>query len=77
MARECAICGRGSKAGGRIKQRGRAKYLGGVGRKTTGTSKRQFKPNLQRVKALVDGTPRRIYVCTRCIKNGKVVKAVK
>jgi len=77
MARECAICGKSTRSGGSIKQRGRAKHLGGVGRKTTGTSKRQFKPNLQRVRALVDGTVKRIYVCTRCIKSGKVVKAVK
>ncbi|MFO7957935.1 MAG: 50S ribosomal protein L28 [Candidatus Brocadiia bacterium] len=77
MARECAICGRGSKSGGSVKQRGRAKYLGGVGRRTTGRSKRQFKPNLQRVKALIDGTPKKIYACTKCIKSGKVIKAVK
>ncbi len=76
MARECEICGRGTTSGRSKKQRGRAKYLGGVGRKTTGVSKRKFKPNLQRVRALVDGSPKRITVCTRCIKNGKVIKAV-
>jgi len=37
---------------------------------------RKFKPNLQRVKALLpDGTVKRIYVCTKCLKAGKVVKA--
>ena len=39
-------------------------------------TKRRFNPNLQKVRALVDGAPRRVYVCTRCLKAGKVVKAV-
>jgi large subunit ribosomal protein L28 len=38
-------------------------------------TKRRFDPNLQRVRILVDGAPRRMYVCTRCLKNGKVTKA--
>ena len=38
-------------------------------------TKRRFDPNLQRVRILVDGTPRRMYVCTRCLKGGKVTKA--
>ena len=38
-------------------------------------TKRQFKPNIQRVKALVGSTPKRMYVCTGCIKSGKIVKA--
>ncbi|MGH2905383.1 MAG: 50S ribosomal protein L28 [Solirubrobacterales bacterium] len=39
-------------------------------------TKRRFDPNLQKIRVLVNGTPRREYVCTRCIKAGKVVKAV-
>ena len=39
-------------------------------------TKRTQKPNLRRVRALVDGRPRRILVCTRCLRTGKVVKAV-
>ena len=39
-------------------------------------SKRRFNPNLQKVRILVDGAPRREYVCTRCLKAGKVLKAV-
>ena len=38
-------------------------------------TKRRFDPNLQRVRVLVDGAPRRAYVCTRCLKGGKVQKA--
>jgi large subunit ribosomal protein L28 len=39
-------------------------------------TKRRFDPNLQKVKILVDGAPRRVYVCTRCLKAGKVTKAI-
>jgi large subunit ribosomal protein L28 len=38
-------------------------------------TKRRWNPNVQRVKALVGGTPTRMYVCTGCIKSGKIVKA--
>jgi large subunit ribosomal protein L28 len=38
-------------------------------------TKRRFNPNLQRVRIVVDGTPKRAYVCTRCLKSGKVTKA--
>jgi large subunit ribosomal protein L28 len=38
-------------------------------------TKRRFEPNLQTVRIMVDGAPRRAYVCTRCLKAGKVVKA--
>jgi large subunit ribosomal protein L28 len=38
-------------------------------------TKRRFDPNLQRVRIVVDGTPTRAYVCTRCLKSGKVTKA--
>jgi large subunit ribosomal protein L28 len=39
-------------------------------------TKRRFDPNLQKVRALIAGAPKRVYVCTRCLKAGKVVKAV-
>jgi len=38
-------------------------------------TKRRWNPNIQRVRALVKGSPRRVNVCTSCIKAGKVVKA--
>jgi large subunit ribosomal protein L28 len=37
---------------------------------------RPFKPNVKRVKALVDGAPKHVYVCTRCLRSGKVQRAV-
>jgi large subunit ribosomal protein L28 len=39
-------------------------------------TKRRFEPNLQRVRILLGGSPKRAYVCTRCLKAGKVEKAV-
>jgi large subunit ribosomal protein L28 len=38
-------------------------------------TKRRFNANLQKVRVLVGSTPRRVYVCTRCLKAGKVTKA--
>jgi large subunit ribosomal protein L28 len=58
-------------------RRGKAKYLGGVGIKTTSVTKRTFKPNLQRVKAVVDGRPARILASTRAIRSGLVVKPLR
>ena len=36
---------------------------------------RRFNPNIQRVRALVDGAPRRVHVCTSCLRAGKITKA--
>lgn len=74
MARVCTICGKGPSAGRSIKRRGLAKKKGGVGRKITGISKRSFRPNLQKVKAVINGAARRIYACSKCLKAGKVQK---
>ena len=75
MARECIVCHKTSMAGRQYKRRGAAKLGGGAGRKITGKSARRFKPNLQRIKILFDGTVQRVLVCTRCIKAGKITKA--
>lgn len=74
MARVCYFTGRRTKAGRSIARRGKAKYLGGVGRKTTGITKRKFKPNIQKVRAVVDGRVCRIKVSAKAIKMGLVVK---
>ena len=39
-------------------------------------TKRRFNPNLQKVRIMDDSAPRRVYVCTRCLKAGKVTKAL-
>lgn len=77
MARECYFTGKKTKAGRSIARRGKAKYLGGVGRKVTGVTKRKFKPNIQRVRAVVDGEVRRIKVSAKAMRMGLVVKPPK
>ena len=75
MSKVCEICGKGPKAGRSISQRGMAKAKGGVGKKTTGITKRTFHPNLQNVKIHVNGSNKTKKVCTACIRSGKIVKA--
>jgi large subunit ribosomal protein L28 len=74
MARVCEICSKRTRTGMSIARRGLAKRDGGVGLKTTGHNKRKFLPNLQRIRAIVDGKAKRLTVCTRCIKSGRVIK---
>jgi len=77
MARVCYFTGKKTRAGRSIARKGKAKYLGGVGRKTTGITKRKFKPNIQRVRAIIDGKVCRIKVSAKAIRMGLVVKPVK
>lgn len=77
MSRVCYFTGKRTKSGRSIARRGKAKYLGGVGRKVTGISKRKFKPNVQRVRALVDGKVVRIRASAKAIRMGLVVKPPK
>ena len=78
MPAKCEICGKTSIVGPSITRRGKAKYLGGVGRKITGISKRRFHANLQRVRVeLPDGTRMRMRVCAQCLRAGRVLKRTK
>ncbi len=77
MSRVCYFTGRRTVAGRSIARRGKAKHLGGVGRKVTGISKRKFKPNIQKVRAVVDGRVCRIRVSAKAIRMGLVQKPVK
>lgn len=74
MARVCQFCGKRTEVGRTITKRGLAKSKGGVGEKITGSSKRKFKPNIQSVRAVIDGETRRVKVCAACLRSGKVVK---
>ena len=70
MAKHCEICGKAPVMGNQVTIRGKAKYLGGVGTKVTGISRRQFKPNLQRVRVTTaKGTNTTMRVCTQCIRT--------
>lgn len=76
MSQRCEVCGKSPSVGNRLEQRGKPKYLGGNGRKTTGISKRKFKPNLQKIR-VQDGENRvSKKVCTQCIRSGRIQKAV-
>ncbi len=63
MARLCEICGK-TVASGNLVSHSNIK------------TKRRWSPNVQRVKAIIDGRPKRITVCTQCLRSGKVQRAV-
>jgi large subunit ribosomal protein L28 len=63
MANRCDVCGKGPASGNNVSH-------------ANNRTKRTFKPNLHKMRAIVDGTVRRIKVCSRCLKAGKVQRAV-
>jgi large subunit ribosomal protein L28 len=63
MAKVCKICGKGSLYGNNVSH-------------ANNKTKRRWEPNLQRIKIILDGSVKSVYVCTRCIKSGKIQKAV-
>jgi large subunit ribosomal protein L28 len=62
MAKRCEICGKGPVVGRQVSH-------------AHNVSSRRFRPNLQTVRAIVNGGVRRIRVCTRCLRSQKVTKA--
>ena len=76
MPHVCHYTGRKTRIGRQCTYRGKAKYLGGVGIKITGRSARKFKPNLQKVRVIIDGRPVRVWASTKAIKSGLVTKRV-
>jgi len=77
MSRKCAICGKKAITGNSVTRRGLAKKKGGVGKKTTGITKRRFKPNLQKKRVIIDGKVKKVLVCAKCIKSGKLILPAK
>jgi large subunit ribosomal protein L28 len=77
MSRECAFLGKKTTFGRSIARRGKAKYLGGVGKKITGITKRKFKANVQKVRAVIDGKVCRVRVSTKAMRMGLIVKPMK
>jgi large subunit ribosomal protein L28 len=61
MAQRCEICGKGPMSGHRVSH-------------AHNVTHRRFNPNLQRLRAVVNGVQRRVRVCTRCLRSGKVAK---
>lgn len=77
MGRQCEVSGKKTSFGNHVSVRGKAKYLGGVGTKCTGVSRRMFKPNLQRIHVwLPDGTTRYVRVATSVIRSGMLTLEV-
>lgn len=64
MAYTCDFCGKSAQLGNNVSH-------------ANNRTRRKFRPNLQRVRAIVDGTTKRVRVCTDCIKGGRVQKAIK
>jgi large subunit ribosomal protein L28 len=72
MGMQCDVCGKKPMLGNQYAKRGKAKYLGGVGQKVTGISRRTFRPNLQRMQIEKNGTVHTARVCVQCIRSGRV-----
>lgn len=62
MARVCDVCGKGKVSGNQVSHSNRH-------------NKRTWSANLRNVRAIVDGTAKRVKVCTRCLRSGKVTRA--
>jgi large subunit ribosomal protein L28 len=77
MAGFCELTGKGPIKGRHIWRSGKAKKKGGIGTHVTATTKRRFLPNLQRVKAILNGEVRYMRVSAKAIKKGLVMKAPK
>ena len=60
---KCEVCGKGVSFGIKVSHSHRR-------------SNKAFKPNVKRVKAVVNGTPKRVNVCSRCLRSGKVERAI-
>ncbi len=76
MPRVCHFSGKKTSFGNKVTHRGKAKYLGGVGTKITGITRRKFRANIQKVRAVLNGRIVRIKVSAKAIRNGMIVKPV-
>jgi large subunit ribosomal protein L28 len=77
MAKICELTGVGPRKGSIIWRSGKSKKSGGIGTHVTAITKRKFMPNLQRVKAVIDGEVRYVRVTAKALKKGLVTKAPK
>ncbi len=63
MARKCDLCGKGTVTGNKVSH-------------AKNRVRRTWKPNLHKVRAMVDGSKTTVKICTRCLRSGKVVKVL-
>ena len=64
MAQRCNVCGKGTMSGNTVSH-------------ANNTTRRKWNPNLQRVRAMIEGRVKSVDVCTRCLRGNKVTKAVR
>jgi large subunit ribosomal protein L28 len=62
MSQRCDVCGKGPVVGHKISH-------------AHNVTKRRWLPNLTSIRAVIDGGTRRVKICTRCLRSGKVTKA--
>jgi large subunit ribosomal protein L28 len=74
MPRVCASSGKRTRIGRQYTRRGLAKKKGGVGRKITGKTPRTFKPNIQKIRVVINGRTVRMKVAAKFIRRGMVTK---
>lgn len=77
MGFQCELTGKKTTRGNKRAWRGQAVAKGGFGLKPTGITRRKFRPNLQKVTAVIDGQPTIIMASTKAIKQGLVIKPLK
>jgi large subunit ribosomal protein L28 len=76
MSKLCEVCGKKPVAGRSIIRHGIPKKKGGIGLHTRGINARRFVPNLQKIRVRQSsGSVKRMQVCVRCIRAGKIAKA--
>ena len=63
MARKCDLCGKGTVTGNKVSH-------------AKNRVRRTWKPNLHKVRAMIDGSKTTVKICTRCLRSGKVVKVL-
>jgi large subunit ribosomal protein L28 len=62
MAKRCEVCGKGPVSGNNVSH-------------AHNVTRRRFLPNLQKIRAVVNGQAKQVRICTRCLRSGKVQKA--
>ncbi len=72
MAHVCEICGKGTIAGRSYATRGLARRKNGAGIKITGIAKRSFRPNIIKKRIVLDGSVKKVKICTSCLRSGRV-----
>lgn len=75
MLKKCVLCGKGELTGKLVSRKGQYKSKGGTGSKICRWTMRKFLPNLQKMRIMINGHPKQVYVCAKCIKKGNLQKA--